>query len=194
MTLLNRRSGTMSTVGGGGVFGRVAGGAVSQPLSAWHDSRHVSECHEVKAEAGPLRVWGEPAVFRAISTPDTAPGVLATAGRLDTVDADLLPMLVHKDFHSAHLSDLVNIELVISSVMHVVTVVLETAFKNAGFIQHVLGGAIGEDATNELAYTDILADLPALSREYEDVDVVIVGEDEMKPRTYTDEDHQVWRT
>jgi hypothetical protein len=44
----------------------------------------------------------------------------------------------------------------------------------------------------ELAWSDDAANYPPLPRNYADVKVTISGPDKIKPRTYGDEDHQVW--
>jgi hypothetical protein len=43
-----------------------------------------------------------------------------------------------------------------------------------------------------MAWTDDAANYPPLPRNYADVKVTISGADRIKPRTYSDEDHQVW--
>ncbi|WP_156166453.1 hypothetical protein [Mycobacterium haemophilum] len=79
------------------------------------------------------------------------------------------------------MSELADIGLTISSVMQ--------------DWQYLLGGHDDDDdlGPTGLSYTDASADYPPLSRNYEDVVVTIGSEDEVKPRTYTDQDHQVWR-
>jgi hypothetical protein len=102
----------------------------------------------------------------------------------------MLEISGRRDFHSIAMPDLADIELTIGSVNNALR-------EFAGRYVREHGTAysdVDEFGSTELTYTDALGDLPPLSREYDDVDVVIVGEDELKPRTYTNEDHQVWRT
>jgi hypothetical protein len=44
-----------------------------------------------------------------------------------------------------------------------------------------------------VALTDRLAEYPPLAGDYEDIEVILGTEEDLEPRRYTDEDHQVWR-
>ena len=98
-------------------------------------------------------------------------------------------------FPSRAVSELLDIELVLSVVRRAITEVLDSVFKNAGLIQHALAGGSEEDVdTTGLAFTDDAAEYPATPRNYSKVKVRISGSEKLKPRNYSDEDHQVWGT
>jgi hypothetical protein len=176
----------------------LVGGMSSQPLfqSQWRDEA---------AAAVARRVWSAPRVVNAVF-PDDVRDALPTVRYFDpfgelraqTVFDDRL-VRVRCDFHSSALSDLIDIELIISSVQRAVRELVDVFLdRTAGVVGYVHAGD-AKDTDDDLestglAYTDLLGDFPPLSREYEDLEIVIVGEDEIKPRTYTAEDHQVWRT
>lgn len=120
--------------------------------------------------------------------------------------ADLVPMVDDpsiavqigrfRDVYSSAMMDLTQIGLVLESINNSVNEVLRS------FIRGYVGdrGAVhfGDDSDgpdwSDLTYTDRLGDLPPLPRTYDDVEVVIVDEEEMKPRRYSDEDFQAWGT
>jgi hypothetical protein len=85
----------------------------------------------------------------------------------------------HCDFHSSSVSALADITFTIESVL--------------SDWRKVFSTDLGDDS-EPTAYTDDAGDYPPLARNYVDVKVRIHGDEKVKPRRYTDEDHQVWRT
>ncbi|TDZ98340.1 hypothetical protein [Mycobacteroides salmoniphilum] len=113
------------------------------------------------------------------------------------IDPGALPafFLEQDGFPSPAVSELLDIELVLSVVRRAITEVLDSVFKNASLIQHALVGGSEEDVdTTGLAFTDDAAEYPATSRNYSQVKVRISGPEKIKPRNYSDEDHRVWGT
>lgn len=84
------------------------------------------------------------------------------------------------EISSAAMSELAQVSLTIGSAMSEYREVLRR------FVDDV-AKPIG------VAYSDRLADYPPLAADYEDIEVVLGTEEDLEPRHYTDEDHQVWR-
>ncbi|SDE92391.1 hypothetical protein SAMN04488581_5026 [Mycolicibacterium neoaurum] len=110
--------------------------------------------------------------------------------------APVISELVGKhDFYSSALPELAQIEVTIESIKETIRDSVRN-FANAYVRDHRHEYYVGADGAAEstgLAYTDRLGDYPPLERVWEDVEVVIGDESEIEQRSFTDEDHQVWR-
>lgn len=142
--------------------------------------------------AAAARSWSVPRTIRALVPQDIYGDVVPTTYNFDdalelATEAGGVKLFIagRCDFHSAPLADLINVELTISEVKHAVREALDSGFRSAGLDS-------AHDTHGE-AYSDDAADYPPLSRNYANVKVRISGEDKVKPRRYTDEDHQAWR-
>lgn len=99
------------------------------------------------------------------------------------------------DFYSSALPELAQIEVTIESIKETirdsVRNFVSAYVRDHGHVYNV----VASDPTEStgLAYTDRLGDYPPLERVWEDVEVVIGNESEIERRSFTDEDHQVWR-
>ena len=148
--------------------------------------------------AGNLAAHGLKVVGGAVSSEAGTSGV-DPFGAVRAFVAPRDAIVRHLDFHSSALVDLADIELTLGSVYSTLRNTLRE-FVSAYVRDHgtVYYGtdyyaAADESDSMGLAYTDRLGEYPPLAREYENVEVVMGTEDEIEPRRYTDEDHQVWR-
>lgn len=104
-------------------------------------------------------------------------------------------LVEHHDFYSSALPELAQIEVTIESINETIRESVRS-FVSAYVRDHGHAYYVAAEDDAEptgLAYTDHLGDYPPLERVWEDVEVVIGTEDEIEQRSFTDEDHQVWR-
>jgi hypothetical protein len=96
------------------------------------------------------------------------------------------------NLYSSALTDLTHVNLTIESINNTLRETMRT-FMSAYVRDH--GHAYGledESDSTGLAFTDDTADYPPGPRNYANVKVRISGPNKIKPRRYSDEDHQVW--
>jgi hypothetical protein len=94
----------------------------------------------------------------------------------------------HCDFHSSTWTALNEIAFTISAIL--------SDWREVFSDCHEVFRLFDEDDDSlpiGVSYTDRLGDYPPLAGDYEDVEVILGTEEDLEPRRYTAEDHQVWR-
>jgi hypothetical protein len=98
----------------------------------------------------------------------------------------------YQDIYSSALTDLTNVSWLIdyinSDLRETMRTLISAYVRDHGYAYCV---EVEPDSTG-LAFTDDTADYPPAPRNYSNVKVRISGADKIKPRRYTDEDHQAW--
>jgi hypothetical protein len=98
----------------------------------------------------------------------------------------------YRDFYSSALTDLTQVSLTIESINNTLRETMRS-FMSAYVRDHGYAyGVEDESDSTGLAFTDDAADYPPTPRNYTNVKVRVSGSDRIKPRRYSDEDHQVW--